>query len=304
MHERYLEQVRLLVELIPRIAVEDVFALKGGTAINLFYRPMPRLSVDLDLVYLPLDDRQTALQRIDEAFERIMVNLAKLPQYHVTRSTTEGQGSWRMIVQRGRSRVKVELSPVLRGTVLPPQTMSLADEVTSQFGFAEMRVASFQDVFAGKMVAAFDRTHPRDLFDIKGLLETEGISDLQFRVFLIYLASSPRPLHELLDPQKGLDDDLFINEFQGMTQQSVLIDDLRSTFSTLVSEIRGRLTGTGARFLETLHEGAPDFHLIGFPNAGQLPAVRWKVLNLERLKSTDPKKHRQQSSALGDLLRG
>jgi hypothetical protein len=52
--ERYAEQVALLVRALPIVAEQMAFALKGGTAINLFYRDMPRLSVDIDLTYLPL----------------------------------------------------------------------------------------------------------------------------------------------------------------------------------------------------------------------------------------------------------
>ncbi len=47
----FTEQVRLLVALLPRVAKQECFALKGGTAINMFLRDMPRLSVDIDLAY-------------------------------------------------------------------------------------------------------------------------------------------------------------------------------------------------------------------------------------------------------------
>jgi len=57
--ERYMRQVALLVRTLPYIARHEAFALKGGTAINLFYRDMPRLSVDIDLTYLPLTAGET-----------------------------------------------------------------------------------------------------------------------------------------------------------------------------------------------------------------------------------------------------
>ena len=69
--EQYMRQVELLVRTLPFIARQDVFALKGGTAINLFYRDMPRLSVDIDLTYLPIEDRDATLAGIDEALDRI-----------------------------------------------------------------------------------------------------------------------------------------------------------------------------------------------------------------------------------------
>lgn len=67
----YFQQVRLLLELLPHVSSESDFALKGGSALNLFIRDMPRLSVDIDLVYLPLHDRDTSLQQIGAAFARI-----------------------------------------------------------------------------------------------------------------------------------------------------------------------------------------------------------------------------------------
>jgi predicted nucleotidyltransferase component of viral defense system len=60
---RFKTQADLLLRVIPHIEKEKLFALKGGTAINLFVRDMPRLSVDIDLTYLPFDDRKTAVSR-------------------------------------------------------------------------------------------------------------------------------------------------------------------------------------------------------------------------------------------------
>ena len=77
MLDRYVAQARLLLSVLPDIATEAVFALKGGTAINLFYRDMPRLSVDIDLTYLPVADRQSSLEEIDDAFNRIATAIAK-----------------------------------------------------------------------------------------------------------------------------------------------------------------------------------------------------------------------------------
>ncbi len=77
MLDRYVAQVRLLLSTLQDIANETEFALKGGTAINLFYRDMPRLSVDIDLTYLPVADRQSSLKGIDDAFGRIMVAITR-----------------------------------------------------------------------------------------------------------------------------------------------------------------------------------------------------------------------------------
>ena len=98
MLDRYIDQVRLLIDVLPHIAKENVFALKGGTAINLFYRDMPRLSVDIDLTYLPVEDRNASLRHIDEALDRIMEGISGYrPRYHARRmpaAATTTLASW------------------------------------------------------------------------------------------------------------------------------------------------------------------------------------------------------------------
>ena len=70
MKETFSNQVQLLVRLLAYVQKEPSLALKGGTAINLFLRDMPRLSVDLDLVYLPIQERATSLKSIHDAPDR------------------------------------------------------------------------------------------------------------------------------------------------------------------------------------------------------------------------------------------
>jgi hypothetical protein len=77
MEKIYRQQVSLLLTVLPEVAKEKCLALHGGTAINLFVRDMPRLSVDIDLTYLPIEDRETSVNHIAEALERIKANLGK-----------------------------------------------------------------------------------------------------------------------------------------------------------------------------------------------------------------------------------
>jgi predicted nucleotidyltransferase component of viral defense system len=177
--EQYRRQVALLVRTIPLVATETCFALKGGTAINLFVRDMPRLSVDIDLTYLPVEDRATSLANIDAAMQQLekrvreglrgaRVTAVKLiPENIVSKIFVEVDGV----------RIKIEVTPVLRGCVYEPKTRSVSAAVEDQFGFAEIQVVSFADLYAGKLVAALDRQHPRDLFDVRDLLANEGIGE-------------------------------------------------------------------------------------------------------------------------------
>ncbi len=304
MDERYVEQVRLLLAVLPEIAGEDAFALKGGTAINLFYRNMPRLSVDIDLTYVPVRDREASLRDIDETLDRIAAAIStRNPGLVARRMAGGGGGDTRISVRDDRVEIKIETSPVTRGTVVTPVTMTASEAVIDQFGFAEANVVAFEDLYGGKLHAALDRQHPRDLFDVKLLYENEGLTDELFRVFLVYVAGSGRPLHEVLAPVARFDDALYKIEFVGMTSEPVASETLIATQARLHEDIGGRLTGDVATFLRSLHDVEPDFGLINLPWAGELPAVRWKVLNLERLKEENPRKHVAQREALEALLR-
>ena len=304
MHERYIEQVRLLLGVLPEIAAEQVFALKGGTAINLFYRDMPRLSVDIDLTYLPVGDRERSLQDIDETLDRIMSAVARRnPALRVERIAGGGNTDTRILVHDNRSQIKIETSPVTRGALHPPVIMMGSDAVTDRFGFVEMNVLAFEDLYGGKLHAALDRQHLRDFFNVMLLYENEGVTDGLFRAFMVYVASSSRPIHELLLPNAEFDDGLYGDEFIGMTRETVTIDSLIETRVRLHADIRERLTGDIAAFLVSLHDAEPNFGMIGLPQASLLPAVQWKLINLRRLKGGNPEKHAEQRRAIVDLLR-
>ena len=303
MRDRYVRQVRLLVRVLPYLAREEVFALKGGTAINLFHRDLPRLSVDIDLTYLPLKNRDESLAEISNALERISAGIQRAATSMQARGVVGGGGEkTRLLVRDGAAEVKVESSPVLRGVVHEPELRRVTEAVEDEYGFAEARIVSFADLFAGKIHAALDRQHPRDLFDVKILYENEGISDELFRTLLVYFASSPRPLHELLDPHPINLERSFEQNFEGMTTMPVSCEELRDTRHRLITDIRSRLDDTPKQFLLGLHDGEPDFSLLDLPGAAELPAVRWKVLNLRRLADENPSKHAEQRQALEVLF--
>ena len=301
--DRYAAQVELLVRAIPIVAEEFAFALKGGTAINLFYRDMPRLSVDIDLTYLPLDEREIALPAIDSAFDRMVAHAnERLRGVDAQRIAGGGDGDTRLMLRSGVAEVKVEVSPVTRGTVVPPQTMRVTDVVEDAFGFAEMSVVAFEDLYAGKLCAALDRQHPRDLFDVELLYENEGLTDDLFRTFLVYAACSKRPLHELIDPNMVLIDRAFAQEFEGMTVEHVPLETLLAARERLVQDVQSRMVGKAAEFLLSIHDGEPDFGLIDLQAAANLPAIRWKLINIEKLKADNPEKHAAQREALETAL--
>jgi len=303
MRERYVEQVRLLMRLLPAIAAEEVFALKGGSAINLFYRDMPRLSVDIDLTYVPIEDRAVSLQQIDATLDRIMDSFGRSNRdVRLQRIAGGGNLETHIMASRGAASVKIETSPVMRGTVLSPVPMRVSDAVEEAFGFAEMPVLAFEDLFAGKLHAALDRQPPRDLYDVHLLYENEGLTDDLFRVFLVYVCASGRPPHELLAPPAIPIEELYTEEFVGMTREEIALSDLETARTRLITDVRRRLTDNAAAFLMSLHNAEPDFALIDLPQGERLPAIQWKLLNLRRLKAENPAKHAEQGEMLKALF--
>jgi predicted nucleotidyltransferase component of viral defense system len=294
-------QVALLVRVLPYVATETCFALKGGTAINLFVRDLPRLSVDIDLVYLPIEDRETSLVGIRSALDRIAQKIRKAIHDSVVTDSANADGTLLLVRQRN-AQIKIEVTPVLRGTVHPVELKTVRPIVEARFGFAEIQVVSFADLYAGKLVAALDRQHPRDLFDIQHLLANEGIDKTLYQTFLAYILSHNRPAHELLQPRLKDIRQAFEREFAGMTVNETSLDTLLATREDLVAEIRSSLNDTSKLFMRSFHTLKPDWEFIGSPTIRNLPAIRWKLMNLERLRIENPEKYQTMLQQLDAAL--
>ncbi len=280
---RFRQQVALLLRAIPAINGETCFALKGGTAINLFVRDLPRLSVDIDLTYLTVLPRPRSLGAIDKAMKRIEGRLTKaIPRARISQTVRENTIT-RLMLQEGRTQIKIEVTPVLRGCVFEPVSHPVCARIEKDFGFAEMRVVSFADLYAGKIVAALDRQHPRDLFDVRDLLANEGVTDNLREAFLIYLISHNRPMAELLaTPRKDIAAE-FENNFVGMTEEDVPLDDLLDARERMFTAVIANMPAHHRTFLVDFEAGNPDWSTLNVPNAAKLPAVKWRQLNYDRL---------------------
>lgn len=229
MNQVYLDTARLLTQVAPLVFADGIFALKGGTAINLFIRDMPRLSVDLDLVFADhRPDRKEALASISAAIRKAVGRLkARGFQTHAT--TVADAGETKLSVRRGNIEVKVEANFVLRGTVHPVRMASLRPTAREALlADLELPVLSLEDVYGGKLVAALDRQHPRDLFDVLQLLAHEGITPGIRRSFVVYLASHNRPTHEVLFPTLKDIAPEYEGTFRGMTAEPVELAELLS----------------------------------------------------------------------------
>jgi hypothetical protein len=300
--EEYRRQAALLVRTVPLVAAETCFALKGGTAINLFVRNMPRLSVDIDLTYLLIADRASSLAEINAAMLRLADGIrAGIPGAQVSSGKLRVENIVnKLFVEADGIQIKIEVTPVLRGCVYEPATRSVSPAVEERFGFAEIQVVSFADLYAGKLVAALDRQHPRDLFDVRDLLADEGIDNTLRKAFLVYILSHNRPMAEVLAPARLDIAQEFTRGFQGMTEEPVMLDDLLRTREEFIADLVGRMPDEHRKFLISFEEGNPEWEVLDVPRAEQLPAVQWRLRNLATI---DPKKRQQLVEDLRKALR-
>ena len=185
---------------------------------------------------------------------------------------------------------KIEPNPVLRGTIYEPQVLSATPRVQDEFGMSvRAKVLAMEDLYGGKICAALDRQHPRDLFDAKLLLENEGVTDSIRASFIVHLVSHDRPMSELLEPTFQDLRQIYENEFEGMTFVKTSIDELEEARIRLVGTIRESLTGEEKDFILSVKRGVPRWECLGIKGIEHLPAVKWKLLNISRM---DGKKHR------------
>ena len=295
MENSYKEQVALLVDVLPYVAKEDCFALKGGTAINLFYNNLPRLSVDIDLTYIKFDDRQTAYMNINAALENIIKDISRAGY---TARLQGNNAEKKIICSSPKATIKIEPNYTLRGYAYEPTILSICKEAEKMFSYAEIQVISKAELYGGKICAALDRQHPGDLFDIKELLDSNELTDEIVKGFVVMLLGGNRPLHEMLNPNILEQNDVFINEFHGMTDKEFTYEDHVETLKTLVDIVNANIKENYMDFLLDVVRLEHDFSNVDIPNLDKLPAIMWKVKNLEKLRSTNQGKFEEQAKKL------
>lgn len=297
----YFKQVDLLLTILPIVSRIENFALKGGTAINLFVQDFPRLSVDIDLTYLPVQDRNTTLERIDAHLKQIGENCQKyLPGIELNYKVKQGL-SYGLMVTSDEVVVKIEPNSTLRGSVFPPVNLPLAKNVEEMFGRTmEVRTLSVEDLYGGKLCAALDRQHPRDLFDVYYMYQKHGLTDKIRQAFIVYLLSHNRPISELLDPK--LKDDLeetYKENFEGMAFQEVSLNKLIEVWHELVSQINNDFTDQERAFILSVKRKSPNWDLFPIKGVQDLPGIKWKLINLERMSK---KSHSEALQKLEKVL--
>ena len=300
----YVDTVRLLLETAPHVFRSNRFALKGGTALNLFVMDMPRLSVDIDVVYNDhRPSREDAMNEISRTLKEIKNRLDGIGISSEFLRTKSGEET-KVLVQRGNNQVKLEVNFVFRGTVLPTQERNLADTAREQFTTnLSLPLLADSELYGSKLVAALDRQHPRDFFDVHGLFQSTGLTPEIVECFVCYVSGHNRPIHEVLF-SRDLDLRLaYESEFQGMTRNEVKLAELLSTRERLRAELSRMMTESQKLFLIGLATGEPDWELMECTHLKEMPAIQWKQENLIRLKKLNPAKFKFQSEELRRRLR-
>lgn len=293
------DTVRLLLETAPHVFRSPRFALKGGTALNLFVQDMPRLSVDIDVVCT--DHRPSREAAMKEIPDELVTSMKRLDAAGIRSEflRTKAGDEVKILVQRGLVQVRVEVNFVSSGTALPPAKYGLAKSARDLFTTnLSLPALAGPELYGSKLVAALERQHPRDFSDVHGLFQDGGLAPEIIECFVSYLAGHDRPIHEVL---LSRDIDLigpFENEFQGMTREVIAIEELLGARERLRAELPDALTESHKQFLISLAQGEPDWELMTCPHLAEMPALRWKLENLGRLKKLNPAKFKLQSEEL------
>ncbi|MBP9708922.1 MAG: nucleotidyl transferase AbiEii/AbiGii toxin family protein [Oligoflexales bacterium] len=283
--DRYRNQVDLLLDVLPIIAKHRQFALKGGTALNLFYLDMPRLSVDIDLCYLPIGDRESSLKNMHNILSQIKKEIEqKLGSRVIPTKPLNGKDEARLIVIRGNAEIKVEPNYIIRGALFEPSDLSTSLKVELEFGkVSTIQCLNFKDLYGGKICAALDRQHPRDLFDIQKFFERDALNEQIIDAFIYYLFSHNRPFHEILNPTEKQVDEVFETEFKGMTNEQVDIANLIKARTTLIQNIVRSLDEKSRNLILTFSSADPDWNLYRYPKIQDYPSVKWRIFNIKKM---------------------
>ena len=299
MNPAYVQTVNLLLDIAPVVFQTHRFAMKGGTALNLFVQDLPRLSVDIDVVFIDHKlSRESALEEISQEVNRIDSAIVQMGYQSKTRKMHSGD-EVKIIISSPNAEVKIEVNFVFRGTVLPVQILSLSTKTQELFSKnIQLPILSPSELYGSKLVAAMDRQHPRDIFDVKKMYESHGLTSEIVDCFVAYLVGHNRPVHEVLFSTPQPMEETFKNEFKGMVSAPISIEVLNNTRTKLMAELPRALTQNQRNFLLSLVQTTPDWTLLPFKHLQEMPAIQWKLQNLKNLKSKNVQKFQLQHDEL------
>lgn len=298
MKDRYRKQVALLIRIMPSVYKIKEFAVHGGTAINLFHRNLLRYSVDIDVTYIPIENRQQSLASINQKLLEVKKNIEKTIPGVVVKHKPD---VWKLLCTLGDATVKIEVNATKRGIIGDVVELPLCEKARNEFSMGcKARTVSFSQLYGGKITAALSRQHPRDLFDCK-YMELQSFDDVK-NGFMLCLLGSDKPIIESLQPHDIDQTEALENQFQGMTETPFGYEDYLESRTALLSLVNGGLTITDKEFLLSFEQGEPDWNKCCAGDLSQYPSVQWKLLNIGKLKESNPVKFKQGVNKLRRYL--
>ena len=298
MKDRYRKQVALLIRIMPSVYKIKEFAVHGGTAINLFHRNLLRYSVDIDVTYIPIENRQHSLASINQKLLEVKKNIEKTIPGVVVKHKPD---VWKLLCTLGDATVKIEVNATKRGIIGDVVELPLCEKARNEFSMGcKARTVSFSQLYGGKITAALSRQHPRDLFDCK-YMELQSFDDVK-NGFMLCLLGSDKPIIESLQPHDIDQTEALENQFQGITETPFGYEDYLESRTALLSLVNGGLTITDKEFLLSFEQGEPDWNKCCAGDLSQYPSVQWKLLNIGKLKESNPVKFEQGVNKLRRYL--
>ena len=298
MKDRYRKQVALLIRIMPSVYKIKEFAVHGGTAINLLHRNLLRYSVDIDVTYIPIENRQQSLASINQKLLEVKKNIEKTIPGVVVKHKPD---VWKLLCTLGDATVKIEVNATKRGIIGDVVELPLCEKARNEFSMGcKARTVSFSQLYGGKITAALSRQHPRDLFDCK-YMELQSFDDVK-NGFMLCLLGSDKPIIESLQPHDIDQTEALENQFQGMTETPFGYEDYLESRTALLSLVNGGLTITDKEFLLSFEQGEPDWNKCCAGDLSQYPSVQWKLLNIGKLKESNPVKFEQGVNKLRRYL--
>lgn len=298
MNREYAEKVEVLLRLLPLVMEEKVFAVHGGSAINLFVRNLPRYSVDIDLTYIPLEGREESLEHINAHLMSI-ANKAKraFPGMHIVPKLN----TCKLLCEYQRKQIKVEVNQTKRGIVGGDVlTVPLCKKAQEEFGlYCEADIVPMTLLYGGKIAAALSRQHPRDLFDVKYM---EYPFEQTREGLLFCLLGSDRPLHESFTPNLIDQNDALANQFEGMSDVPFSYEEYEEARAKLIADVNTLMTSKDKTFLVGFEMAELDWDGFDFPYFKDYPSVQWKLMNLLKLKKQNPAKLNAEANRLKDIF--
>jgi hypothetical protein len=239
-------------------------------------------SIDIDLTYVPIADRESSFAEIGSKLVDIE-NRVKTVRSDII--TSLQRKDLKLFISHNGALIKIEVNQINRGCISDPEIHILCENAQETFdAFCELRTVPNSQLFGGKIIAALDRQHPRDMFDIKYLLEEGGINDDIKPGFILCLLSSNRPIFELLNPLHKNQEQVFVNQFSGMTDEAFSYKDYEKTREVLISEIYELVNDQDKEFILNFKRLTPDWTLYDLED---FPAIKWKLKNLENFKENN-----------------